>query len=117
MNLCEMQRTSKLNIDSLKVNITDIVQVFYEKVLRRFWKIPIVTWVLPSRNSEKRGLIVRIEKTSTILKCSENKIFAVKNTYHNTNQMDKASNKKNNLPFPCCPVLRCKFCCDYKLDK
>ena len=33
MNLRETQRTSKLNIDSLKINITDIVQVFYEKVL------------------------------------------------------------------------------------
>ena len=41
MNLRETQRTSKLNIDSLKINITDIVLVFYEKVPRHFWKISI----------------------------------------------------------------------------
>ena len=32
MNLRETQRTSKLNIDSLKINVNDIVLVFYEKV-------------------------------------------------------------------------------------
>ena len=66
MNLCETQRTSKLNIDSLKINITDIVLVFYEKVPRHFWKISIVTRVLPSRDSEIRGVIVRIAKTNKI---------------------------------------------------
>ena len=33
MNFRETQRISKLDIDSLKINITAIVQVFYEKVL------------------------------------------------------------------------------------
>ena len=36
MNLCETPRTSKLNIDSQKINVNDIVLVFYEKVLRHF---------------------------------------------------------------------------------
>ena len=55
MNLRETQRTSKLNIDSLKINVNDIVLAFYEKVSRHFWSITIVTRVLPSRDSEIRG--------------------------------------------------------------
>ena len=94
MNLCETQRTSKLNIDSLKINVNDIVLVFYEKVLRHFWRIAIVTRVLPSRDSEIRGAIVRIAKTNTILKRPINKLFAVENTYHDTNQTDKPSHKE-----------------------
>ena len=94
MNLLETQRTSKLNIDPLKINITDIVQVFCSKVPRHFWKISIVTRVLPSWDSEIRGVLVRIEKTNIILKRPVNKLFAVENTYHDTNQIDKASNKE-----------------------
>ena len=86
MNLRDTQRTSKLNVDSLKININDIVLVFYEKVLRQFWKISIITQVLPSRDSEKRGAIVRIGKTNTILKRPANNLFAIENTYHDTNQ-------------------------------
>ena len=86
MNLRDTQRTSKLNVDSLKININDIVLVFYEKVLRQFWKISIITQVLPSRDSEKRGAIVRIAKTNTILKRPANNLFAIENTYHDTNQ-------------------------------
>ena len=67
MNLRETQRTSKLNIDSLKINVNDIVLVFYEKVPRYSWRIAIVTRVLPSRDSEIRGAIVRIAKTNRIL--------------------------------------------------
>ena len=80
MNLCETQQTSKLNIDSLKIKVNDIVLVFYEKVLRHFWRIAILTRVLPSRDSELRGAIVRI----AILKRPVNKLFAVENTYHDT---------------------------------
>ena len=94
MNLRETLRTSKLNIDSLKINVNDIVLVFYEKVPRHFWRIAIVTRVLPSRGSEIRGAIVRIAKTNTILKRPVNKLFAVENTYHDTNQIDKASHKE-----------------------
>ena len=100
MNLCESQRTSKLNIDSLNIKIADIVLVFNEKVSRHFWKISIVTRVLPSTDSEIRGVIVRIAKTNTILKRPVNKHFAAENTYHDTNQTDKASNKVIASPSP-----------------
>ena len=104
VNLRETQRTSKLNINSLKINVNDIVLVFYEKVPRHFWRIAIVTRVLPSRDSEIRGAIVRIAKTNTILKRPVNKLFAVENTYHDTKQTDKVSHKEIASPFPCCPV-------------
>ena len=100
MNLRETQGTSKLNIDSLKVNITDIVLLFYEKVPRHFWKISIVRRVLPCRDYEMRGVIVRIEKTNTILKRPVHKLFVVDNTYHGANQKDKASNKEIASPSP-----------------
>ena len=45
MNLCETQRLSQLNIDSLNIRVTDIVLDFNEKVPRQFWKISIVTQV------------------------------------------------------------------------
>ena len=106
MNLRETQRTSKLNIDSLKLNINDIVLVFYEKMPRHFWRITIVTRVLPSREPQTRGAIVRIAKTNTILKHPVNKLFAVENTYHVTKQTDKVSHKEIASPFPCCPVNR-----------
>ena len=57
MNLRETKRTSKLNIDSLKINVYDIVRVFYEKMPRHFWRIAIVTRVLPNKDSEIRGAI------------------------------------------------------------
>ena len=68
MNLRETQRTSKVHIDSLKINIINIVLVFYEKVPRHFWKVSIVMRVLPSTDSEIRGVILRIAKTNRILK-------------------------------------------------
>ena len=98
MNLRETQRTSKVNIDSLKMNIIDIVLDFYEKLPRHFWKISIVTKVFPSRDSEIRRVIVRIAKNNRILKRPVNDLFPVENTYHNTNQTDKASNKEIAFP-------------------
>ena len=97
MNLRETQRTSKLNIDSLKINVNDIVLVFYEKVPKHFWRIAIVMRVLPIRDSEVKGAIVRIAKTNTILKLPVNKLLAVQNTYHDTNQTDYASHKEISL--------------------
>ena len=47
MNLRETQRTSKLNTDSLKINVNDLVLVFYEKVVRHFWRIAVAMQVLP----------------------------------------------------------------------
>ena len=95
MNLCETQGTSKLNIDSLKINANDIVLVFSEKVPRHFWRISIVTLVLPTRDPEIRGAIVRIAKTNTTLR-----LFAIENTYHDTNQTDKAIHKETAFPSP-----------------
>ena len=100
MNLRETKRTSKLNIDSLKINVNDIVLVFYEKVLRHFWRIAIVMRVLPSRDSEIRGTIVGIAKTNAILKHPINKLSTVQNTYHDTNQTDKAHRNEIASPSP-----------------
>ena len=80
--------------------------VIYEKVPRHFWRIAIVTRVLPSRNSEIRGAIVTIAKTNTILERPVNNLFAVENIYHDTNQTNKASHREIASPFPCCPVNR-----------
>ena len=54
----------------------------------------MVTEVLPSRDSEIKGAIVRIEKTNAILKRPVNKLFPIKYTYHDTNQIDKAREQK-----------------------
>ena len=62
--------------------------VFYKKVPRHYWRIAKVTQVLPLRDSEIRGAIVRIAKTNAIL---------VENTYHDTNQTDKARKQKFTL--------------------
>ena len=67
---------------------------------RHFWRIAIVTRVLPNRDSEIKGLIVRIAKTNKILKRPVNKVFAVGNTYYDTNQTDKASHKNIASPSP-----------------
>ena len=75
---------------------------------KHFWRIAIVTRVLPSRDSEIRGAIVRIAKINTILKCPVNKLFAVENTYHDIIQTDKASHKEIALPLPFCPV-NCEY--------
>ena len=60
---------------------------------RDFWRIAIVTRVLPSRDSEMRGAIMRIAKANTILKHPV-KELAVENTYHDTNQTDQAREQK-----------------------
>ena len=49
----------------------------------------MVTRVLLSRDSEIREAIVRIAKTNTILKRPVKNLFAVENTYPDTNQTDK----------------------------
>ena len=79
VNLRERQRTLKLNINSLQINVNDTVLVIYEKVPRHYWRISIVTQVLPSRNSEIRLAMVRIAKTNAILKRPINNLFAVEN--------------------------------------
>ena len=57
-----------------------------------FGELPL-TGVLPSRDSEIRGAIVRVEKTNAVLKPSVNKLFPIKNTYQDTNKMGMAGNK------------------------
>ena len=88
------QRTSKLNINSSKINVNDIVLVNDEKAPKRFWRIAIVTGVLPSRDSEIRETIVRIAKSNAILKRPLNKLFTVENTYHDTDQTNKEREQK-----------------------
>ena len=79
VRLHETQRTSKLNMNSHKINVNDIAQVYDEMVSRHFWRIAVVRGVLPSRDSEIRGAIVRMTKTNTILKRLVNKLFTIKN--------------------------------------
>ena len=74
-----------------------ILLVFYEKVPRHFWRIAIATLVLPSRSSEIRGAIVRIEKINSILKRPVKKLFAVENAYHVINQTDNAREQNFRL--------------------
>ena len=88
-NLRGALRTSELNINSQKINVNDIVLVYNEMMPRHFWKIAIVTGVLPSRDSQKR-VLVRVAKTNTILKRPVNKLFRLENTYHDLYQTDKA---------------------------
>ena len=64
---------------------------------RHFWRIVIVTRVLPTSDSEIRGATMRIAKASAILKRPVKILFAVKNTYHDTNQTDEAREKKFRL--------------------
>ena len=94
VNLHETQQTSKLNINSPKFNVNDIVLNYDEKVPRHFWRIAIVIGVLHSRDCETRGAIVRITKTNTILKRLVNKLFTVENKYDDTNQTDNAREQK-----------------------
>ena len=81
MNLHETRRTSKSRIDPLQISVNDIMLAFYEKMPRHFWRIAIVTRVLPTRDFEIRGPIVRITKANTILKRPVNQLFAVENIY------------------------------------
>ena len=62
-----------------------------------FWRIAIVTGVLPSRDSEIKGAIVRIAKTNTILKRLINKLFPVENTYQGTSHTGKARRENMNV--------------------
>ena len=53
------------------------IKTKYKKVKRcpNTFRELLLTGVLPSRDSEIRGAIVRIAKTNTILKCPVNKHF------------------------------------------
>ena len=68
--------------------------VYNEKVPRHFQRIATVTGVLLIRGSDTKGAIVRIENANAILKCPVNKLFRIEDTYHDTNQTDKAREQK-----------------------
>ena len=55
---------------------------------------------------------MRIVKINTILICLVNKLSAIENTCHDTDQTDKASHKEIASPFLCCPAN-----CEYLLRK
>ena len=67
-----------------------VMLVYDKKVPRHFWRIAIVTRVLPSRDFEIKGVIARIPKINAILKRFVNKLFPTENKYHDTNQTSKA---------------------------
>ena len=94
LNLRETQQTSKLNVNSQKINVNNIVLAYNEKVPKHFWRIAIITEILPSGDSEIRGAIVRIAKTNIIQKHPLSKLFTVENIYYDTNQADKARERK-----------------------
>ena len=48
VNLRETQRTSKLDTNSQKNNVNDTVSLYDKMVPRLFWRIAIVTGVLPT---------------------------------------------------------------------
>ena len=97
----EIRLRSKINIKIkykiLKTNVNDILLVIYEKVPRDFWRYALVMRVLPNRDSEIKGPVVRIAKTNTILKRHLKKLIVIENTYHDTNQTDKAREQKFRL--------------------
>ena len=68
--------------------------VYDEKVPRHFWIIAVVTEILPSGDFEIRARIVKIANNNTVLKRPLNKLFTVENTYHYSNQTDKARKQK-----------------------
>ena len=68
--------------------------VYDENVPRQFWRIAIITRVLPSRDSEIKEARVRIAKTNEILKRAINKLFPIENTYHDFNQTEKEREQK-----------------------
>ena len=85
--------------------------VYDEMVPRNFCRIAIVTGVLPLRDSEIRGAIVRMAKTNAILKRPVNKLFTVKNTYHDTNQTDKSTEQKLRREAAVTGELKMKYEC------
>ena len=83
--ILETQQTSKSNINSLNINVNDIILAHDETVHRHFRRIAILAGLLPSRDFEIRGAIVRITKINTILKRRVNKLFPIENAYKHTN--------------------------------
>ena len=85
--------------------------VYEDVVSRYFWRIAIITAVLPNRNSKIKRVIVRIAKANTILKRPINKFFTVRNTHHDTNQADKGREKKLRREAAVIGELKIKYIC------
>ena len=92
--LRETQRTLKLNINSQENNVNDIVLVYDKKVPIHFWRIAVVTGILPSRDFEIRWAVVRIAKTNTTIKRLVNKLFIVGNIYRDSDKTEKGTKVK-----------------------
>ena len=58
-----------------------------------YGELPL-TGVLPSRDSEIRGAIMRIAKTNVILKRPVNKLFLIENSYQESTKQVWQGNKK-----------------------
>ena len=56
-------------------------------------------------------MIVRIKKTNAILKRTVNELFPIKNTYHDTNQTDKAREQKLTWEAAVIGQLKRKYKC------
>ena len=61
---------------------------------RHFWRIVIVRGILPNRDSEIRGAIVRIAKSNAFLKHPVDKLFTAETTYHDTDETSKTKEQK-----------------------
>ena len=88
-----------------------VVLVYNEKEPRHFWRIAIVTWVLPSEIMKQKGAIVRIKKANAIIKCPVNKLFPTEYTYHDSNQTDKAREQKLKREAAVIGELKRKYDC------
>ena len=64
--------------------------VYDENVPRHFWRIAIVTRVLPSRDSETKR---SDKKANAILKRPLNKIYPTEYTYHDLTRQIRQGNK------------------------
>ena len=67
--------------------------------------------VLVSRDSENRGSILRIAKTTKILKRPVNKVFTVEISYHGTNQTSKTREQKLRREAAVIGELKIKYEC------
>ena len=85
--------------------------VYDEKVPKHFWRIAIVTEVLPSRVLKQKGVIVRIKKVNAVFKRPVNKLFQTEYTYHDTNQTDKARGQRLRREAAVIGVLKRKYDC------
>ena len=88
-----------------------VLLIYDEKVPWHFRRISIISGIAPSRDSETKGVIVRIKKAIAILKRPVNKLFTTEYTYHDTNQTDKATEQKLRREAAVIDQLKRKYDC------